>query len=52
MLAACYRDSPDHIGNHIGLEATGGQVVEKEQRPRPLDKNVVDAVVDEITPHS
>ena len=52
MFTAGHRAPPDDVCNHIGVEAAGGQVVEKKQRPRSLDKDVVDAVVDEITPHS
>ena len=31
-----------------GRQSSGRQIVEKEQRPRPLHQDVVDAVIDEI----
>ena len=34
--------------DHVGLELAGGEIVEEEQRPRALDQDVVDAVVDQV----
>ena len=41
-------DAVDDRAATSGDEAAGGEVVEKEERPRALDEDVVDAVVDEI----
>ena len=43
--------STDDIGDDIRLETAGGQIVEKEQRLRSLNEDVVDAVMYEIAPH-
>ncbi len=36
---------------HVGLERAGGEVVEKEERARAGDGDVVDAVVHQVVPH-
>jgi hypothetical protein len=51
VLAAALGDAGDHRGQHRGVEAPGGHVVEEEQGPRPLHEDVVDAVVHEVAPH-
>ena len=48
VLAAGAGEPLDHLHRDGGLEPAGRQVVEKEERPRALDEDVVDAVVDEI----
>ena len=40
----------DHLGDEIGVEHAGGDVVEEEQRPGRLHEHVVDAVVDDVHP--
>src|SRR6185436_12196461 len=41
-------NSCDNAGDSLGREFTRGDVVEEEQRPRALNQNVVDAVVNQI----
>ncbi len=38
----------DDLGDEVGVELAGGDVVEEEQRPRRLHEHVVDAVVDDV----
>ena len=48
VLAAAARDSLDDLLEHVGLDLPRRDVVEEEERPRALDEDVVDAVVDEV----
>ena len=38
----------DDLGDEVGVERAGGDVVEEEQRPGRLHEHVVDAVVDDV----
>ena len=38
----------DDVGDDVGVEAAGGEVVEEEKRPRRLHQHIVDAVVDDV----
>ena len=38
----------DDLGDEIGVELAGSDVVEEEQRARRLHEHVVDAVVDDV----
>ena len=40
----------DDVGDAVGVEDAGGDVVEEEPRPRRLNEDVVDAVVDDVDP--
>ena len=47
-VAAGRRHPADHRRRHSRVEPAGRQVVEEEERPRALDQDVVDAVVDQV----
>ena len=38
----------DDVGDEVGVERAGGDVVEEEQRPGALHEHVADAVVDDV----
>ena len=42
------RHALDDVDRHIGRQAAGREVIEKEERLGALNEDVVDAVVDEI----
>ena len=48
VLAAGARHARDDLLGDVGRQPAGRQVVEKEQRPRALHEDVVDAVIDEV----
>src|ERR1043165_8991820 len=48
VLAAGAGGAAADVGHHRRPQFSGGEVVEKEQRPRALDEDVVDAVADEV----
>ena len=48
VLAARAREALDDLDGDVGVEAAGREVVEEEERLRPLHEDVVDAVIDEI----
>src|SRR5205814_9427006 len=50
ILAASGSDSCHHRLDHHGIELAEGDVIEKKERERTLYENVVDAVVDQISP--
>src|SRR2546423_5895217 len=50
VFAAAARDSLDHAANRFGRQFSCRDVIEKEKRPRALDQNVVDAVIDQVAP--
>src|SRR5262245_11852322 len=51
VLTARDRQAFDYLHGHVGIEPAGREVVEKEEGNRPLDENVVDAVVHEVPTH-
>src|SRR5438876_281792 len=46
--AASARDAANYFGDGRGSKLSGGEVIEEEQRRRPVDGDVVDAMVHEI----
>ena len=51
-FATGLRHARDHRGGHVAVELAHGEIVEEEQWPRTLDKDVVDTVGDKIVPHA
>ena len=45
------REAADDLFGDLVVEASGGEVIEKEERRRALDRDVVDAVIDEVGAH-
>ncbi len=52
IFATPIRDSFDDRGHNFRRQLARGDVVEKEERPRALDQNVIDTVVHQITSDS
>src|SRR5438067_4056026 len=48
IFATAVGDAFDNVGDRVRRKLAGGDVVEKEERPRALYQNIVDTVVDEI----
>src|SRR5205807_1098005 len=48
IFATAVRDAFDDARDYFRRELSGRNVVEKEERPRALDEDVVDAVIHEI----
>ena len=48
VLTTRAREAVDDVLDDVGLQASGCEVIQKKQRPGALDKDVVDAVIDEI----
>ncbi len=44
------RDTRDDGGDHLRIGAVQGQVIEEKERSRPLDRDIVDAVIDDVRP--
>ncbi len=48
IVAARRREAFHDLHCDVGIESAGGEIVEKEERLRALDEDVVGAVIDEI----
>ena len=46
----CLRHPTHDLGDEVGVDHRGGDVVQEEQRPRGLHQHVVDAVIDDVVP--
>ncbi len=43
---------PAHYGlGDLGIQPAGGKIVQKKQRDGPLDRNVIHAVIDQVSSH-
>src|SRR4051795_4866822 len=49
VIPTSISDSRDYVCHCFGFELAGRNVIEKKQRPRTLDQNVVHTVIDEVS---
>jgi hypothetical protein len=50
-LLASLGDAGHHLFGYIGVQFARGKVIHKEQRSRPLHRDVVHAVIHQVTPN-
>jgi len=51
ILLACLRQPSDHLLNDLIFEAAGREGSRERRGAQPLNRNVVDAVMDQVLPH-